>query len=184
MNRQDFLTLTRDGYDRTAAIYAERFHHHLDDKPVELAVLSAFAGLIAQGHNRQVIDVGCGSGSTTALLAERGARVSGIDLSPNMRGKDGQTRSVEKRSSSRSISVLNERQASAVLVGAGVVFFTSTGAVAITVSCCCDVDVGWRLAADGGSVQTTAASPLTWINPPPRFSRQIQWHNAVHNNLI
>jgi len=84
VNRQDFLTLTRDGYDRTAAIYAERFHHHLDDKPVELAVLSAFAGLIAQGHNRQVIDVGCGSGSTTALLAERGARVSGIDLSPNM----------------------------------------------------------------------------------------------------
>jgi hypothetical protein len=40
----DFLTLTRDGYDRTAAIYAERFHHHLDDKPVDLAVVSAFAG--------------------------------------------------------------------------------------------------------------------------------------------
>jgi ubiquinone/menaquinone biosynthesis C-methylase UbiE len=80
----EFLTSTRDGYDRTAAMYAERFHHHLDDKPVELAVLSAFGGLIAKGHNRRVIDIGCGTGATTAILAERGVQVSGIDLSPNM----------------------------------------------------------------------------------------------------
>jgi ubiquinone/menaquinone biosynthesis C-methylase UbiE len=80
----DFLALTRDGYDRTAAMYAERFHHHLDDKPLELAVLSAFAGLVAKGRNRQVIDVGCGTGATTALLADRGVEVRGIDLSSNM----------------------------------------------------------------------------------------------------
>ncbi len=30
-------------------MYAERFHHYLDDKPIELAVLTAFAGLIAKG---------------------------------------------------------------------------------------------------------------------------------------
>jgi predicted TPR repeat methyltransferase len=66
------LTLTRDGYDRTAAIYAERFHHHLDDKPIDQAVLSGFAGLVAKGPNRQVIDVGCGTGATTALLADAG----------------------------------------------------------------------------------------------------------------
>ncbi len=84
VDQQDFLTLTRDAYDRTAAMYAERFHHHLDDKPIELAVLSAFAGLVAKGPNRQVIDVGCGTGATTAVLADCGVEVCGVDLSSNM----------------------------------------------------------------------------------------------------
>lgn len=84
VDEPDFLTLTRHGYDRTAAMYAGRFHHHLDDKPVELAVVSAFAGLIVKGQNRQVIDVGCGTGVTTALLTAAGVEVSGVDLSPNM----------------------------------------------------------------------------------------------------
>lgn len=80
----DFLTLTRAGYDRTAAAYAERFHHHLDHKPVDLAVLSAFAGLVRQGDTPCVLDVGCGTGVSTALLAGAGLEVEGIDLSPNM----------------------------------------------------------------------------------------------------
>ena len=41
-----FVAQTRDGYDHTAATYAERFHRHLDDKPVDLALVSAFAGLV------------------------------------------------------------------------------------------------------------------------------------------
>lgn len=82
-----FVTQTRDGYDCTAAIYAERFHDHLDDKPVDLAMISAFAGLAAQGSNRPVVDVGCGTGVTTALLAASGLDVIGIDLSPNMIGQ-------------------------------------------------------------------------------------------------
>jgi ubiquinone/menaquinone biosynthesis C-methylase UbiE len=36
------------------------------------------------GSNRQVIDVGCGTGATTARLAGCGVDVSGVDLSPNM----------------------------------------------------------------------------------------------------
>jgi SAM-dependent methyltransferase len=80
----DFLALTRDAYDRTAAIYAERFHHHLDDKPVDLAMLSAFAGLILKEQNTHVIDVGCGSGAVSALLDGCGVQVSGVDLSPRM----------------------------------------------------------------------------------------------------
>ncbi len=84
MNQHGFLATTRDSYDRTAAQYAERFHHHLDDKPVDLAVLTAFAGLVLQGPNRRVIDVGCGTGATTAVLDGCGVDVSGIDLSPNM----------------------------------------------------------------------------------------------------
>jgi SAM-dependent methyltransferase len=84
VDQPDFLSLTRDGYDRVAAVYAERFHHHLDDKPVDLAVISAFAGLVLKGPNSQVIDVGCGTGATTALLDGCGVDVSGVDLSPNM----------------------------------------------------------------------------------------------------
>ncbi|MEZ0049194.1 ubiquinone/menaquinone biosynthesis C-methylase UbiE [Mycobacterium sp. MAA66] len=80
----DFLTLTRVAYDRTAAAYAERFHHHLDGKPVDLAVLSVFAGLVRQGDTPRVLDVGCGTGVSTALLAGAGLEVEGIDLSPNM----------------------------------------------------------------------------------------------------
>ena len=67
-DQPDFPALTRDGYDRIAASYAERFHHHLDDKPIDLAVLSAFAGMVLSEPNRRVIDVGCGTGATTALL--------------------------------------------------------------------------------------------------------------------
>lgn len=80
----DFLTLTRDGYDRMAAIYAERFHHHLDDKPVDLALVSAFAGLILKQRNTTVIDVGCGTGAVTALLDRCGVQVCGVDLSSRM----------------------------------------------------------------------------------------------------
>lgn len=84
MKIPDFVAVTRDGYDRTAAPYAERFHHHLDGKPVDLAVLAAFAGLIAKGPNGAVIDVGCGTGATTAILAKYGLTVSGLDVSSKM----------------------------------------------------------------------------------------------------
>lgn len=84
MNLRDFLAVTRDGYDRTAAPYAERFHHHLDDKPLDLAMLNAFAALVAVTPRRRIVDVGCGTGATTAILSGKGVEVFGIDLSPNM----------------------------------------------------------------------------------------------------
>lgn len=83
----DFLDATRESYDRTAASYAERFHDHLEDKPVDRAVVSAFAGLVVAGTNKRVADVGCGTGATTAMLAEQGVDVFGVDLSPNMVGQ-------------------------------------------------------------------------------------------------
>lgn len=82
MTESDYLRLTRDGYDRTAGAYADRFHDHLHDKPLDLAMLSAFAGLVGVGGH--VADVGCGTGATTAMLADAGLRAVGIDLSPNM----------------------------------------------------------------------------------------------------
>jgi SAM-dependent methyltransferase len=77
----DFLQRTRDGYDRTAAMYAERFHGHLDDKPLDRAMLTGFAGLVNRGV---VADIGCGTGATSRMLADAGLDVAGIDLSPNM----------------------------------------------------------------------------------------------------
>jgi SAM-dependent methyltransferase len=73
---------TRNGYDLTAAMYAERFHTHLDDRPLDRAMLTGFAGLV--DRQRVVADVGCGTGATSRMLADFGLDVLGIDLSPNM----------------------------------------------------------------------------------------------------
>lgn len=84
VDQSAFETLTREGYDRTAAAYAERFHHHLDDKPVDVAMIRAFTSLVANTKNKRVVDVGCGTGVTTALLDGWGVDAFGIDLSANM----------------------------------------------------------------------------------------------------
>ncbi|MFV1364529.1 methyltransferase domain-containing protein [Mycolicibacterium elephantis] len=82
MTEPDFLQRTRHGYDLTAGPYAERFHEHLRDKPLDRAMLSGFAGLVDRGG--VVADVGCGTGATTQMLSDHGVDVVGIDLSPNM----------------------------------------------------------------------------------------------------
>ncbi|MBI3216746.1 MAG: class I SAM-dependent methyltransferase [Mycobacterium sp.] len=84
MTEPDFLTATRAGYDRAAAAYADRFHDHLDGKPLDRAMVHAFAGMVVAGGTKPVIDVGCGTGSTTAMLRSGGAQVFGVDLSPGM----------------------------------------------------------------------------------------------------
>lgn len=81
MTEAEYLRLTRAGYDVTAAAYAEQFHHHLRNKPLDRAALAGFAGLVGRGV---VADIGCGTGATTAMLHDFGLDVLGIDLSPNM----------------------------------------------------------------------------------------------------
>jgi SAM-dependent methyltransferase len=80
----DYMRRTRDGYDLTAAAYAERFHHHLRDKPLDRAIIGGFAGLVSQTGSRPIADVGCGTGATTAMFGEFGVDAIGIDLSPTM----------------------------------------------------------------------------------------------------
>ena len=80
----DFLATTRDGYDRAAAHYVARFQSHLDDRPLDRAMIGAFAELVTKTGKPRVLDVGCGSGVATAALAAAGLDVTGIDLSPNM----------------------------------------------------------------------------------------------------
>jgi SAM-dependent methyltransferase len=80
----DFVRATRRSYDAVAADYAERFRDELADRPLDRAMLGAFAELVRATAGGPVADVGCGTGRVTALLADLGLQASGIDLSPQM----------------------------------------------------------------------------------------------------
>lgn len=77
--------MTRDqiaaSYDAVAKRYAEEIGDELTGKPVDRAWLNLMVELAGSGI---LADVGCGPGHVTAYLAERGARVVGIDVSPGM----------------------------------------------------------------------------------------------------
>ncbi|ARQ00062.1 ubiquinone/menaquinone biosynthesis C-methylase UbiE [Pseudorhodoplanes sinuspersici] len=73
----------RKAWDRNADLWADRVRAGMDlyreafNNPSFLAALPDLTG-------RDVIDLGCGEGTNTRLLARRGARMTGIDLSPQM----------------------------------------------------------------------------------------------------
>ncbi len=69
------------GYDHVAAAYVEQLGEELMHKPFDRWVLEQVAGL---ARRRPVVDAGCGPGHVAAHLAELGADVSGVDLSPGM----------------------------------------------------------------------------------------------------
>ncbi|MCC5480184.1 class I SAM-dependent methyltransferase [Streptomyces barringtoniae] len=81
-DRTDFLTATRTFYDTIAEDYADRFRNPLADRPLERALLGAFAELV--GPAGLVADLGCGPGEVTAHLASLGLTVFGLDLSESM----------------------------------------------------------------------------------------------------
>jgi SAM-dependent methyltransferase len=77
---------TRAAYDAVASLYAERFSNALESRPVDRAMLAAFAELV-QAHNAgPVADIGCGPGHVTAHLHALGPTTFGIDLSSAMIG--------------------------------------------------------------------------------------------------
>ncbi|WP_031468239.1 class I SAM-dependent DNA methyltransferase [Sciscionella sediminilitoris] len=80
----EFLARTRDSYDRAAEDYAEWIAPELAAKPLDRALLTAFAELVRD--RGPVADIGCGTGRITAFLHDLGLSVSGIDLSPRMLG--------------------------------------------------------------------------------------------------
>ncbi|WP_406200249.1 methyltransferase domain-containing protein [Kitasatospora sp. NBC_01560] len=71
----------RTSYDSVAAEYRDRIGGELAHKAMDRALLGAVLESAAGGP---VADVGCGPGHIAGWLAERGARVVGIDLSPAM----------------------------------------------------------------------------------------------------
>jgi SAM-dependent methyltransferase len=78
------LAATRDSYDALAAEHPDWVNSGLDDRPLDRALLAAFAELVRTGGNGPVADVGCGAGRVTALLSGLGLDAFGIDLSPGM----------------------------------------------------------------------------------------------------
>ncbi|GAA3798472.1 class I SAM-dependent methyltransferase [Streptomyces chiangmaiensis] len=78
------LSATREAYDAAAPMYAQLFRDELRDRPLERAILSAFAEVVRASGNGQVADLGCGPGHITAHLDELGLEVFGVDASPAM----------------------------------------------------------------------------------------------------
>ncbi|MET9734889.1 class I SAM-dependent methyltransferase [Streptomyces sp. NPDC006458] len=82
MTDSDFLTATRIFYDAVAEDYADRFRAELAAKPLDRALLTAYAELVSGPG--PVADLGCGPGRVTAHLAGLGLDVYGLDLSASM----------------------------------------------------------------------------------------------------
>ncbi|MFH8989330.1 class I SAM-dependent DNA methyltransferase [Streptomyces sp. NPDC017940] len=88
MTELQTLRATRESYDAIATTYAELFQDSLRERPLERALLSAFAELVrADGEaDAEVADLGCGPGYVTAHLRELGLNAFGVDASPVMIG--------------------------------------------------------------------------------------------------
>ena len=82
----DRLAATRWSYDAVAAAYADKFGDELRRKPLDRALLAAFAEQVQQyaPARGRVWDIGCGPGHVTAFLAGLGLDAAGIDLSDGM----------------------------------------------------------------------------------------------------
>ncbi|HEY7103116.1 MAG TPA: class I SAM-dependent methyltransferase [Mycobacteriales bacterium] len=76
----DPLDATRTSYDAVAETYAELFGDELAGKPLDRAVLAAFAETVSG----PVADLGCGPGHVTAHLHGLGCQAFGVDLSAAM----------------------------------------------------------------------------------------------------
>lgn len=77
---------TRAAYDAVADLYAQLFGDMLATRPLERALLAAFAELVRTDNAGPVADIGCGPGHLTAHLHSLGLTAFGIDLSPAMIG--------------------------------------------------------------------------------------------------
>ncbi|WP_042420497.1 class I SAM-dependent methyltransferase [Streptacidiphilus anmyonensis] len=76
--------MTAAAYDAVASRYAEQFRDTLSDRPLERALLRAFAELVRTNGIGEVADLGCGPGQITAHLGGLGLKAFGVDASPAM----------------------------------------------------------------------------------------------------
>lgn len=87
MTETSYLSSVRASYDAVAVDYARLVSAELAGKPLDRAMLAAFAEYVrddAGGGGRAVADLGCGPGRVTAHLDGLGVRAFGVDLSPAM----------------------------------------------------------------------------------------------------
>ena len=69
-------------YDRVADEYVRRIFDELQHKPLDRQLLDRFAASVRDAGPAR--DMGCGPGHVARYLHERGVKVCGIDLSPEM----------------------------------------------------------------------------------------------------
>jgi len=69
-------------YDEVAAEYVRRIAGELEHKPFDRELLDRFAAMFDASDT--VCDVGCGPAHVARYLHERGIKVTGVDLSPEM----------------------------------------------------------------------------------------------------
>ncbi|MFC0602517.1 class I SAM-dependent methyltransferase [Streptomyces palmae] len=84
MVEHDALKTTREAYDAVAPEYAQMFGGELRDRPLDRAILGAFAEAVSASGGGQVADLGCGPGHITAHLRELGLAAFGVDASAAM----------------------------------------------------------------------------------------------------
>ncbi|NXY92946.1 class I SAM-dependent methyltransferase [Streptomyces sp. BR123] len=89
MSETSYLSSVRASYDAVAVDYARLFGSDLEGRPLDRAMLAAFAECVrGEGGGgpagRVVADLGCGPGRITAHLDALGLRAFGVDLSPAM----------------------------------------------------------------------------------------------------
>jgi SAM-dependent methyltransferase len=84
MTESSYLHATRAVYDTVAVDYARLLRDELAAKPLDRAMLAAFAEVVRAADAGPVADLGCGPGRVTAHLAGLGVTAFGIDLSAEM----------------------------------------------------------------------------------------------------
>jgi SAM-dependent methyltransferase len=84
MTERADVAATRLAYDKVAGDYAELLADELAKKPLDRAMLAAFAEEVTATGGGTVADLGCGPGRITQHLAGLGLEAFGVDLSPGM----------------------------------------------------------------------------------------------------
>ena len=86
------------GYDQYADEYAAYVAWREQDGPEAdpFGMLSPLLVLLGDLHDQTVLDAGCGEGYLSRILAARGARVTGVDLSPRLIELAGQKLAVSE----------------------------------------------------------------------------------------
>jgi ubiquinone/menaquinone biosynthesis C-methylase UbiE len=78
------LTAIQAAYDTVAADYADLLRDELEGRPLDRAMLGAFAELVLAAGDGAVAEAGCGPGRISAHLGGLGLPIFGVDLSPVM----------------------------------------------------------------------------------------------------
>lgn len=84
-----------DAYSDCAPLYAKMVTAREEAGIAKEPIIPRFLELLGDVSNLETLDAGCGEGYLSRILAERGARVTGLDISPRLieiaRSKDSST---------------------------------------------------------------------------------------------